>query len=93
MRLVAHFDVSLPGQCLVAWPDDQSLLFDCAIREFQVGIVLIPYVSCTDMAANEIRKHLEKLEQKYNAEHNRDKGRTSHLAAVAIAQGLTRGTV
>ncbi len=49
--------------------------------------------SCTDMAANEIRKHFEKLEQKYNAEHNRDKGRTSHLAAVAVAQGLTRGTV
>jgi len=49
--------------------------------------------SCTDMAANEIRKHFEKLEQKYNAEHNREKGRASHLAAVAVAQGLTRGTV
>ena len=49
--------------------------------------------SCTDMVANEVRKHFEKLEQKYNAEHNRDKGRTSHLAAVAVAQGLTRGTV
>ena len=49
--------------------------------------------SCSDMAANEIRKHFEKLEQKYNAEHNREKGRASHLAAVAVAQGLTRGTV
>jgi hypothetical protein len=47
--------------------------------------------SCTDMVANEIRKHFEKLEQQYNAEHNREKGRTSNLAAVAVAQGLTRG--
>jgi hypothetical protein len=43
LRLGAHFDVSLPGQCLVAWPDDQPLSFACTIGEFNVSIGLIAY--------------------------------------------------
>ena len=41
LRLVAHFDVDLPGRCLVAWPDDQPLLFTCMIDTFNVSINLI----------------------------------------------------
>src|SRR5947208_4617394 len=41
VRLVAHFEVDLPGQCLVAWPDDCPLSFTCTIDTFDVSISLI----------------------------------------------------
>src|SRR5437667_9328626 len=43
LHLVAHFEVDLPGQCLIAWPDDRPLLFECTIDTFDISISLIAH--------------------------------------------------
>jgi len=43
LRLVAHFEVGFPGQCLVAWPDDRPLYFRCTIDRFDVSINLVAH--------------------------------------------------
>lgn len=40
-KLVAHFEVDLPGQCFVACPENQDILLNCAIEEFDVAMRLI----------------------------------------------------
>ncbi len=40
-KLFAHFEVDLPGQCLVTWPEDQDIRLDCAIGEFDVAMQLV----------------------------------------------------
>lgn len=40
-KLVAHFEVELPGQCLVIWPENQDIRTNCSIGEFDVEIKLM----------------------------------------------------
>lgn len=40
-KLVAHFEVDLPGLCFVACPENQDILLNCAIEEFDVAMRLI----------------------------------------------------
>jgi hypothetical protein len=42
-RLVAHFDVEIPGQCLVAWPGDRAPSFGRVINQFDVDINLLTH--------------------------------------------------
>jgi hypothetical protein len=41
-KLVAHFDIEMPGQCLVAWPGDQEMRFSCSIDSFEIDVRLTP---------------------------------------------------
>lgn len=41
VRLVAHFEVMLPGQCLVAWPEEKEIWSNCTIKEFDVSVQFI----------------------------------------------------
>jgi hypothetical protein len=43
VRLVAHFEVELPGQFLVAWPADRPMSFKCTIEDFEVSLDLNAY--------------------------------------------------
>jgi hypothetical protein len=40
-RLVANFDIKLPGLCLAAWPEDDEICFNCTINEFEVTVHLV----------------------------------------------------
>jgi hypothetical protein len=40
-QLVAHFEVELPGRCLVALPDEGDVSLDCTYKEFTIHIALI----------------------------------------------------
>lgn len=40
--LVAHFDVPAPGQCLIAWPEENPATFSVKIDLFHVTVRLIP---------------------------------------------------
>ncbi len=40
-RLVANFDIELPGLFLTAWPEDDEICFDCTINEFKVTVHLV----------------------------------------------------
>ncbi|GAN32887.1 MAG: hypothetical protein DYG83_00825 [Candidatus Brocadia sp. AMX2] len=40
-KLFARFEVDLPGQCLVRWPEDQVIRLDCTIGEFDVAVQLV----------------------------------------------------
>lgn len=42
IRLVAHFDVEIPGRCLVSWPDEDPILFHCQHNEFEIKVTLVP---------------------------------------------------
>jgi hypothetical protein len=40
-RLVAHFDIPLPGQCLVAMPEDRDIVARCTVGSFAVELTLL----------------------------------------------------
>jgi hypothetical protein len=39
-RLVAHFDIRMPGQPLIAWPDDKPIVIRFPVGRFDVEILL-----------------------------------------------------
>lgn len=41
-KLVAHFDIEMPGQCLIAWPEGERACFSVGIGSFDITIRLIP---------------------------------------------------
>lgn len=53
IQLTANFVVDFPGHCIIAWPEDEDVSFDCEIDDFKVKIKLLPEYSRTKESNDE----------------------------------------
>jgi len=56
--LVAHFDIELAGRCLIAWPEEEKIVIETKIDNFDISIQFVPGSSSRWKKSNE--KYLTK---------------------------------